>query len=262
MNKIEEPFYEMEIKTSGCFIEIKINDVFSFSNYDLGGMSVDWPINGNILESGEQQFEITVLPVEKGKAILKQATIEIKIFVKEANKQYLGRESIYEMEAVKFEDKLLPVYVIKKIFKAEVSYKNIGWVNSVDLSKENEDDLKKELWTNIKIIEKLLKGKSIISYKEYYGDRILEHNKSFYLTDAEIIENENSFFSGLPDVFESIPINMYQLVYYGNNKLVGFKSIKEPLGFVFKPVNPEEYGFTEMVLFHKRTPNTKLIPIR
>ncbi|OOV20090.1 hypothetical protein [Flavobacterium sp. LM4] len=262
MLKLDEPFYEMEIKTSGCLIEILINDFPVFSNYENGGMAVDWPLNDAILKSDTYYFKITVLPIETGKNILKQATVDIKIFVKEANKQFLGRKQIYEMQTIDFKNKDLPIYYYQDKFIVEVPYENKGWSKSIDLSREKEESLFQQLTIEIENIKNLLKSKNIKHYKDVYKDRLNEHNTSFYLTQTEIIDNEDSFFYGLPENFRSIDIKNYKLVFYGNNRLVGLKSIGQPAGFVYESDNKDEYGFTEMILFHRKEEGTPLIVIR
>ncbi|MDO6811226.1 hypothetical protein Q4603_21595 [Zobellia galactanivorans] len=46
--KIKHPFYEFEIISSGCAVELLVNDMPCFQNYLKGGITVDWPVNVSI----------------------------------------------------------------------------------------------------------------------------------------------------------------------------------------------------------------------
>jgi len=96
----------------------------------------------------------------------------------------------------------------------------------------------------------------------FFKNRIIEHNRSFYLTFEEIKENKESIFYGLPEKIESINKDLYRLVFYGNDRLVSLQAKDQPPGFVFESTNRDEYGFTQMVLFHKKEHGVPLEVIR
>lgn len=259
---MKEPFYELEIKTANCFIEILVNDLPIFSNYENGGMAVDYPINDTILESGKQSMEVRILSAKEQENISKYANVEIKVFVKEANREASGRNLVFEIPLIDFKDKNLPIFKNVYSFSANVPYKNVGWQNSIDLKDFDKNILIKELEDKLKKIQLIYNSKEEIEYVQVFRERTDEHNKSFFLTKTEMEENKKSIFYGLPEKIESIDINLYKLVFYGNNKLVSLQTYKQPPGFVFESLNKDEYGFTEMVLFHKKNKESLLEVIR
>lgn len=259
---MHEPFYELEIKTANCFVEISVNDLPIFSNYEMGGMAVDYPINEAILKSGNQLLEIKMIATEDGAPLSKYASCEVKVFVKEANKEASGRQLVHEVPMVDRKEKELPVFLQKTSFMVKVPYQNEGWQHAVDLKTFDQDLLRKELHNALQKILSIYNSRNESEYKKLYKERGEEHNKSFYLTHEEIKENDDSIFHGLPEKIESINTDLYQLVFYGNNKLVSLQAKHQPPGFVFESTNKDEYGFTEMVLFYKKTKDAVITVIR
>lgn len=261
MKNINEPFYELEIKTANCNIEILLNDLPVFSHYENDGMAVDYPINDAILSSGRQSIELRIFATEQ-ENISKYATCELKVFVKEANREASGRSVVYEVPMIDFKEKKLLIYKNIYSFIANVPYKNVGWENSIDLKKLNNNLLITELEDCLQKIISIYNSRNENEYEQFFKDRSIEHDRSFYLTSDEIKENKESIFYGLPDKIESINKNHYKIVFYGNDKLVSLQVKNQPHGFVFESTNKDEYGFTEMVLFHKKDIHSSLEVIR
>ena len=214
---MNEPFYELEIKTAHCFIEILINDLPVFSHYENDGMAVDYPINDAILSSGKQSIEVRILSATEQGNIYKYATCEINFFVKEANKEASGRSLVYKVPMIDFKEKKLPIYKNVYSFIANVPYKNVGWENSIDLKKLDKNLLIKELEDRLQKMILIYNSRNEKEYEQFFKDRNIEHNTSFYLTSDEIKENKESIFYGLPEKIESINKNLYKLVFYGND---------------------------------------------
>ena len=60
---IKNPLYNLEIKAFHCSIELWINDIVVFNHYEeKGSIWVDWPINQFILQKGNQNFEVRIIP--------------------------------------------------------------------------------------------------------------------------------------------------------------------------------------------------------
>lgn len=259
---MKEPLYEMEVKTAYCFIEILINDVPIFSNYSENGLAVDYPINDLILESGNHNIKVSILTPILGQNISKHAKCEINIFVKEANGIATGRTLVKKFPAIKMEKNLSSFLSKQTNFEVKVPYQNFGWKNSIDLKNIDNNLLLEELKRNVKYLQSIYNSRNESQYVDYFIDRNKEHIKSFYLTKEEISDNKDTIFYGLPEKIDSIDLNLYELTFFGNGKLVSLQTTKQPPGFVFESTNRNEYGFTEMVLFHKRDKNSKLEVIR
>lgn len=259
---MNEPFYELEIKTANCFIEILVNDLPIFSNYKEGGLAVDYPINDAILNSGKQSIEVKILSTKAERSTSKYARAEIKIYVKEANKEASGRNLVFEVPMIDFNENKFPINSTIYSFVATVPYKNIGWKNSINLKTIDKNILIRELADNLRIIMLIYNSRNEKEYNKFFKNRNEEHNKCFYLTQTEIEDNKDTIFYGLPQKIESINKNLYKIVFYGNDKLVSLQTKHQPPGFVFESINKNEYGFTEMVLFHMKDKNSSLEAIR
>ncbi|TRX36982.1 hypothetical protein FNW52_07005 [Flavobacterium sp. ZT3R18] len=259
---MKEPFYQIELKTSGCSIELEINDIPFFGNYQEGGMAVDLPINNFILESGKQKITFIVLPLGNDKNIIHEATVEINIFVKEANMSYAEKTTIYTTKAPSFEHKSLPIFSFSNFFEAIVPYKLMGFKNSVSLEHESKVTILKALEFEQNKIIKILQTKDTEAYKIYHIDRLNDQYKSFYKSQEEIKEGEDSFFDGIPEKFKPIEFKDYKLEFYADYKLVALRKIKDSPGFVFVSENEKEYGFTEMAIYHRKTNGAPLTIIR
>ncbi|WP_131828234.1 hypothetical protein [Elizabethkingia occulta] len=258
---IKEPFYELEVKTRNCSIEILINDLPVFSFYEEGNIAVDYPINTAIIRNGDQSMQVRLFS-QNGNNISNDAACELKVYVKEANIDGAQRDLIYNVPDITFFDKTVPVFIEKLKFKADIAYNNNGWYNSIDLKTIDENRLFNELKEYMLKITSIYNLKDAKGYNTLYSDRIKEHNNSFYLTPSEIRDNEEEIFSGVPQKIEGLDIDLYKLVFYGDNKLVSLQMKNQPPGFVFESENKDEYGFTEMVLFHKKDISSPLTPIR
>ncbi|HEX8576626.1 MAG TPA: hypothetical protein VF677_10080 [Flavobacterium sp.] len=239
-----------------------VNDLPVFSNYEEGGLAVDYPINDAILGSGKQSIEIKILSAKAGENISKYARAEIKIYVKEANKEASGRNMVLEVPMINFNENKFPVNSNIYSFVATVPYKNRGWESSINLKTIDKNVLIRALEDKLHIIMLIYNSRNEKEYNKFFENRNEEHNRCFYLTKTEIEDNKDTVFYGLPQKIESINKNLYKLVFYGNDKLVSLQAKHQPPGFVFESINKDEYGFTEMVLFHIKDKNSSLEAIR
>ncbi len=155
MHNIRKSFYEFEIKTANCLIEILIDDFPCFSNYKDGGMAVDYPINDAILQSGKHIITVKIFNSKEGEIISKYANCELKGFVKEANAEASGRNLIHEFPAFNFKENNLPILVQTSAFQAEVPYTNLGWAKSFDLKNIDEKEVLRELNDNLSKITEI-----------------------------------------------------------------------------------------------------------
>ncbi len=259
----KEPYYEAEIKTSGCAVELYINGILSFNNFERGGMAVDWPINEFILESGEQNFTLKLYPYDDDNFILEKATAELNIFVREAYLEKVPREIVSENKVPLFTEKNVPFYELSNIFMAKVPYKVEGWKNSLDLSKEKPKELVNELQ---EIGDKLHKIFSTINYDEYYQfnkARLEEFSIVNYYSEEQKNINKRMVFQGTNMYIKPFDISEHKLVIYAEGRLVSLQAQGQPPGFKFEPINKKEHdGFIVMALFHRKDKNGPLILIR
>ncbi len=250
-NKIEYPFYEAEIKTSGCAIELLVNGVPSFSNYKEGGMAVDWPINEMILKSGRQLFSFVVRRSDGEEHINDNAMIDFKIFVRDAFYNEEPRQLLFELPEKSFKGKNLDKYSFNHFFDAIVPYELEGWKNSTNIVNEDKKKLLNELidW-NDKFLN-IFKNKKEEEYLKITNTRFEELSRAFYLDNDSKKMNKSRMFSSIHSSVKKIPLKEYELSFFGNGKLVGVRLPKESYGFKFESLEKEKPDFTELALFHR-----------
>jgi hypothetical protein len=60
---MDKPYYIIDFNAVSCLIDIRVNDIPTFSMNINGQVSTIFPINNAILESGEQQVTYNILPL-------------------------------------------------------------------------------------------------------------------------------------------------------------------------------------------------------
>lgn len=267
-NKINmhSPFYEIEVSTRGCAIDLFVNDILVFTNYETGSMAVDWPINQWILsKEGKQAVKAIMHPFEGQEFISKKAEVNLKVFVKDASLEVMKRREVLSFPHITFTNDIqLPVFKTETLyFQAEVPYHLEGWTNSISLEKEDKNKLLKELdeWYND--FYDIFTKQDLSKYIQLTEQRTKEINTSFYLSDEEI--EGLDYFKNIPKNLKKVPLDNYELVFYADGKLVGLRIPHELSGFKFQLdlKEPEKNdNFIEMALFHRKQPDAKLSIIR
>ncbi len=258
---MNNPIYYFEIKVLYAYVELYINDLLVFAHYeDNGSIWVDWPINQYILKSGNQSFEIRIIPYKNNTNFSDNTLLEFGIHV--LDESINDRKEILEKSEININQKSkTPLFIHKNSFNAEVPYENLGWTNSIDLSKENKDQLLVEILKWNSELLNIYRTSDISLYNKLYKDRDYEFSKAYYKTYQE----------GTKDIFHSkfknldlINNDLYELKFYGNNKLVSVKLPKELPGFTFEPTLKDEdsLGISLLTFFHRKKEGDPLEIIR
>lgn len=267
---IEHPFYEVEIKTRGCVVELLINDIPSFSNYKEGDMAVDWPINECISKSGVQLFNIKVKKYPDEEVFNKKAKIFFKVFVRDAYKstvlndfqKEVPRILLFELPLINFEDKEVQKYTYASHFRAMVPYELNSWENSVSLLNDEKDSLLSELYTWYNKFYNIFKNTDETEYHKITADRFNDLAEVFYLDTKSKNEVASRMFSSIHSSIEKVPFIGCELNVFGNGKLVGLKFPNEPYGFKYKSSVEGKPNFVELLLFHRKEKGAGLSIIR
>lgn len=256
------PFYEIEVKTNDCPVEVLVNDVPCFANYRKGGMAVDWPINENILKRGRQHFEIKVFPYEGEDEIRDNAFVGIKVYVRGAFVENTPRILVDEYPMIEFKGKKSQQYSYQNVFIAEVTYENGGWQNSVNLLEEDKVKLFDEVVSWYDKLHHIFVNKDQATYNKINKERLNELTVANYWDAAFVKKEQKSSFSSLPVEIKKAPIEQYQLQFYGNGKIIGIKLPYRSPGFVFQLEEDEKQDFLEFALLHRKNEGEGLEIIR
>ena len=256
-NSTAQPIYELFIDTRGCYFEILINDVPVYFHYNIGATAFRLPINGFISKSGEQKVSLKMLSVSEGKPFPQGA--EVSLTIDEYPKgQARERKRVFSYKTKPFDDKNTGLFTDNKSFTSNVPYELTDWKQGVDLTKENPDNLRKELEKKYVECTEAFKNADLSKYKEL--TRLRQDNifTSMYYTDEQRKQAEKSYVSGIENSKVKLyPLENYKLVFYGNGKLVGLQKLKEAPGF-YVDNEDEKEAFMEYIIFYRKSNSSPL----
>lgn len=222
------PSYTLHINKAGGFsYEFLINDYPVDKKYETGTRTGSIPINPAILKSGIQTITVRMTPpidenFDMG-ALINPNYSELEFRITKGD--YSKDKGSEHKEVLKYTmSKLkesLPYYEIKLKFNADdIPYNLNGWNNSVDLHKEEEDALKREVEKFYEELIKLYESKDVNQIAGKYYNRVLELQQVGFENkpnDTQIIIDE-----WIKDVNDTKPFifNDYEIKFYGNGKMV------------------------------------------
>lgn len=251
------PIYELFIDARGCYFEILINDVPLYFHYEVGATAFRLPINGFIPKSGEQKISLKMISVAEGKPFPQGAEVSLTIdaYPKGEPRE---RKTVLSYKTQPFDVKNAGIFADQKLFTANVPYELTDWTQGVDLSKEDEAALKKEIEKKYIEYTDAFKNNNLAKYKELTKLRQENIFKSMYYTDEQKKQAEKSYISGISnDKVKLYPLENYKLVFYGNGRLVGLQKAKEAPG-IFINNQDEKDAFMEYILFYRKSSDLSL----
>ncbi|CAZ94492.1 hypothetical protein [Zobellia galactanivorans] len=259
-----KPLYSLKI-TSGNPYESYINDVVLEKDYEEGSTDHELPINDLILSSGTQEIKIKLLP-NRGKNEVNKLDVEYfeaKIYLYENGLTSYSEQKKTLLHTFKFKNFVpnQPSMIAVWKFEAKVPYQHMGWSESVDLSKENKDDLLNETLQKYQEIRSIinegnyskylkeLSKKNIEKFDSFFADKDVKNDDLERLTNR-IIDSKNNM----------RPLTNYHLCLYGKGKLVSLENMnhESPLIADIK----DEYEEVFNIFLHRPKPGAPLEVIR
>lgn len=283
----DQPIYYASINSSACSFEFLVNDMPVLSFYNRGGAAVSIPVNPQILNSGLQTFKIRLYPghykennvLKQTSSLTKDTKFDLAFDLKNWNNLEEESKTIFEFSLPSIKDTLgirefnfpdTPYFEYEGEFKAKVPYMLQGWKKSVDLSKEDRDDLEVEVVRTYKDLINKFENKDIQYITEYNKNKIVERLQSIYDTEKKDISKLIKSYS---DEFEELnfhlkPLESYKLHIFGDGRAVcllrtDLKNRGEGVVRVGYTNSDNKkrlsfYGF----IFHRPTAGAPLEPIR
>jgi hypothetical protein len=251
------PIYELYIDARGCYFELLVNEVPVYFHYNIGATAFRLPINNYIPKSGEQKISYKLISVVEGKPFPEGAEIllEIDKYPKETPRE---RVSILKYKSPEFKQDNSGLFVSEVPFHAQVPYELVLWDTGVDLSKENKDELRKDLEAKYIEYTSTFQNNDLEGYKKLTSLRQKNAFMSMYYTKDQISLAEKSYLDGIPkETVKFFPLENYQLVFYGGGKLVGLQKLNEAPG-IYIDNEDETEAFMEYILFYRKDTNSPL----
>jgi hypothetical protein len=221
------PRYWADIQSNNCTYEILLNDLPLNHYFDsVESSMVSIPMNTRILKSGKQKITIKMFPsLDKSqipkKSIEDDASITIKTSFGEFGKQKAKDYTIILKYTTPKIKENLPYYETIVYFEATVPYELKGWNEGVDLSKENQDKLQKEVEAKYNEFIKAYEKKDFNKLFAEYYKREKEIAQSLFFSKKS---DSDELVNGLEkDINKNIPFSLekYNLRIYGEGKVVG-----------------------------------------
>lgn len=252
-----QPMYELAIDARGCYFEIYINDVPVYFHYNVGATAFRLPVNSFIPKSGEQRISMKMISVAEGKPLPSGA--EVSLTVDEYPKgEARERQTKFSYKTPPVDPKNSGSFAMEKSFVANVPYELTDWKQGVDLTKEDQAVILKELGKKYIEYTDAFKNADLAKYKELTKLRQDNTFASMYYTKEQRGQAENSYVSGIEnDKVKLFPLENYKLVFYGNGKLVGLQKKDDAPG-VFIDNQDEKEAFMEYILFYRKNKNSPL----
>lgn len=235
------PSYTLNIdKATNFTFEALVNDLPVYKQYDPGNLSGLTRINQALLKFGKQKLTIRMTPVvDNNYNMAKEIDMENVVLKLSINYGEYGKEKVKDFkEALKYElpkqKGRLPYYEVNLEFDAPVvAYeKDIeGWKNGIDLSKENKDELLKEVEAFYKEMIGYYKAKDVNAIAGKYYKRQFEITQADYqnewfgtpiVHDPQKVVNE-----WIDNVNDSKPFifNQYKMQFLGDGKMVALVKV-------------------------------------
>lgn len=259
-----KPEYWLFLHSNDCSYIITLDDMPIYTDYNEGSMkSLSIPLNNFILENKKHELKVLILPKIDGNYNLNHFlednfSLNIKVSRTENKKE----DIVFDKKVSNSEQNQSLKQIIIP-FESEVPYKLKGWVNSVDLTKQDSENLRKEVESFYREMMDDYRNKNIESIERKYYKRQLENAQSFYLSKKEDSEKLVAEINKDVNKEQNLNLENYKLVFYGNGKVVGLiRTDGEFLGkSAFLGLTDEDF-YIYSLLLHRPNANGELEVIR
>lgn len=237
---MKQIYYELDCSALMCYFEVRINDVCVFSLNVDGQASMDIPINSGILEKGEHDIEIRVLPLSGGKELHKEAYVRYKVIeydVSSGDFKFVQQFENFQTPPVQMG---IPFIIHKSVFMANVSYKLDAWQNGVNL-KDIGFNIKEKLIVEYKQIISDLNNENYNSFIDKYKRKEKNTAVAMYLSPEESQNRIVNLIDDFKTGFKVMPITDDVYVQYSAyNKLASLKRINKMSALYLENPKTEE----------------------
>ncbi|WCC41187.1 hypothetical protein PJJ26_00080 (plasmid) [Tenacibaculum finnmarkense] len=251
----DKVFYDLKVFNGVCNYKIWVNDIPVYHMFKGARGELSFTINGKILKAGKQTLKIRIFPYwnrqeQKFEDFLhKYAGLDVEIREMEWDSKTRkfdfypiftyqtpreGKETLQDKsEKFLFEEgkEELPYYEETVTFEAKVPYNLTGWSNSVDLTKENQEKLFKEVEAYYLELIKDFENKDIPAIAKKYYTKEKEIAQALFFKEKEEKSRWHKDILGevLHTTAKIEKIKDHYLGFYGNGKVVNL--LRTQIGF-------------------------------
>jgi hypothetical protein len=259
----EQPIYTLKILAANRY-ETYVNDMPLEKDYLKGSTDTEIPINDFILASGIQKIKIVLLP-DSGKVVVDKSGISylnVTIYKYPRGLSYMTTDEAVVIKEINLKDKTEAPIVVKEVeISVEVPYKINGWSNSVDLAKENQELLKKEVIAKYEELRQIINKGDFEAFENAYSQRDKEINEAIY-NNVDAIKEDKEWMSkrvmkckNKMNVISNVTMHLN-----GGNKIVYLENVDHESPIIGDIDGKHEEVFN--IMLHRPKPGAPLEIIR
>ena len=236
-----EPIYEVYFEFGYCYIELYINDILAYKNYGEGGGSSSFTINPYLLNFSNQTIKLRMYAREEFGEFLNNSAVKLGIGSYDNQNEFAieKRQSNLFIYQTPEDENGFFKYAGKEYFEQtvtftlpEVPYKIEGWKDSQDLRNFDKKLLEQKVLQAYQMIQKSFKERDLDGIAQFSFNGMKDLAIAQYFDEEEVQEGwEELIAIAGADNLEFYPLENYELVFYGEGRLVGLKSKKKDKGF-------------------------------
>ena len=228
-----EPVYQIEFTINHCYAEILVNDILIYKSYEEEGESTTESINYSILSKGDQRITIKMYATEQNKKFINNSGVDVEIGSYDNKIKYSDKgKDIFQYSTKKDKDGIF-IATGKTFYEetvtfnlSDVPYHNSGWRESQDLRRMNSAELEKKVIGYYQEMQNAIKNKDLDKIARMSYNKLRDQFVSEYATREDIQEAWDEIVEVVNMDKELFPLDDYEMVFYGDGKLVGLRSKK------------------------------------
>ena len=235
-----EPQYVMHYFNGVCNFEIYINDFKVVKSFNNESFKTSERINPFLL-SKNNQLKIILYPRDSVNKLNLQAGLDLKVNSYENTDRFSiekQQSNLFIYQTPEDENGFFK-YAGKEYFEQtvaftlpEVPYKIEGWKDSQDLRNFDKKLLEQKVLQAYQMIQKSFKERDLDKIAQFSYNKMKDQAIAQYFDEEEVQEGWEELISiAGADNLEFYPLENYELVFYGEGRLVGLKSKKKDKGF-------------------------------
>ena len=235
-----EPQYVMHYFNGVCNFEIYINDFKVVKSFNNESFKTSKRINSFLL-SKNNQLKIILYPRDSVNKLNLQAGLDLKVNSYENTDRFSiekQQSNLFIYQTPEDENGFFK-YAGKEYFEQtvaftlpDVPYKIEGWKDSQDLRNFDKKLLEQKVIQAYQMIQKSFKERDLDKIAQFSYNKMKDQAIAQYFDEEEVQEGWEELISiAGADNLEFFPLENYELVFYGEGRLVGLKSKKKDKGF-------------------------------
>ena len=235
-----EPQYVMHYFNGVCNFEIYINDFKVVKSFNNESFKTSERINPFLL-SKNNQLKIILYPRDSVNKLNLQAGLDLKVNSYENTDRFSiekQQSNLFIYQTPEDENGFFK-YAGKEYFEQtvaftlpDVPYKIEGWKDSQDLRNFDKKLLEQKVLQAYQMIQKSFKERDLDKIAQFSYNKMKDQAIAQYFDEEEVQEGWEELISiAGGDNLEFFPLENYELVFYGEGRLVGLKSKKKDKGF-------------------------------